>query len=78
MTNTFRDCPGCRHRSEFVSIHPGPEGCPDVSSGICPEWFCTACGAGLLLEVPPGPRDLAADLAAARARSSLESLDRVA
>lgn len=71
MTNAFHDCPGCRSRREFASIHPGPEQCPDVSSGICPEWFCTACGAGLLLGVPPGLRELVI-------ASSLESLDQVA
>lgn len=65
MTNTFRDCPGCRCPREFVSIHPDPEGCPDVSSGICPEWFCTACGTGLLIEVP-------------HVLASTEPLDRVA
>ncbi len=68
MINTFRDCPGCRLPREFAQIHPGPERCPDVRDGVCPEWFCTSCGAGLLLDLP----------LAVLANTGAGSLDRVA
>ncbi len=74
MINAFRDCPGCRCRREFTQLHPGPERCPDVGSGICPEWVCTDCGAAVLVDLVPA----AAAFAAARAGSPLGSLDRVA
>jgi hypothetical protein len=67
MINTFRDCPGCGDSREFVQLHPDPEHCPDVASGHCPEWFCPACGGGLLLDLVP-----------VLSRGSLGSLDRVA
>ena len=54
-TDAFRDCPGCGCSREFVQLHPEPERCPDVRGGRCPEWFCTACGASLLIELVPGP-----------------------
>ncbi|HET9898047.1 MAG TPA: hypothetical protein VFQ44_24210 [Streptosporangiaceae bacterium] len=69
MNNTFRDCPGCRCRREFIQIHPDPGRCPDVSTGICPEWVCTDCGAALLIDLAP---------AAAAPAGSLGSLERVA
>jgi hypothetical protein len=53
MNNTFRDCPGCGSFREFVQLHAEPEHCPDVPSGRCPEWFCTACGSSLLLDLVP-------------------------
>jgi len=51
VINVFLDCPGCGQLREFVQAHPDPERCPDVPSGCCPEWFCSACGSSLLLDL---------------------------
>ncbi|HUD37422.1 MAG TPA: hypothetical protein VMR14_11025 [Streptosporangiaceae bacterium] len=67
MINTYRDCAGCGYPREFAQVHPDPEQCPDVPDGRCPEWFCTGCGASLLIDVVP-----------ARRAGSIGSLDRVA
>jgi hypothetical protein len=74
MTSAYRDCPSCGIPNEFAQLHPDPERCPDVASGRCPEWFCTGCGTGLMVELLP----VSLDIAAARAGGSLGSLDRVA
>jgi hypothetical protein len=66
MINAFRDCPGCGHSREFAQLHPDPERCPDVPGGRCPEWFCTACGSSLLIDLAPP------------AGGSIGTLDRVA
>ena len=74
MTSAYRNCPSCGTPNEFAQLHPDPERCPDVPSGRCPEWFCTACGAGLMVELLP----VSLDIANARAGGSIGSLDRVA
>lgn len=54
MIDMFRDCPDCGTQREF-SQHHGEAGlCPDSADGSCPEWFCLACGAGLLIGLLPG------------------------
>jgi hypothetical protein len=73
MTTSFRDCPLCGVPSDFAQLHPEPERCPDVLSGRCPEWFCTGCGTGLMLELAPVSLEIAA-----RANGSIGTLDRVA
>jgi len=46
MTQPLGNCPGCGTDEPFEQIHPGQ--CPDVA-GECPEWTCTACGAGFVM-----------------------------
>jgi hypothetical protein len=46
MTQPLGNCPGCGTDEPFEQIHPGQ--CPDVA-GECPEWTCTACGAGVIM-----------------------------
>jgi hypothetical protein len=48
-------CADCRDIKTFAQVHPGPESCIDGSGGICPEWYCVACGAAVLLSVLPAP-----------------------
>lgn len=62
MIDAYRDCPGCGAPREFAQLHPEPERCPDVAGGRCPEWFCTDCGASLLLELLPSRLGQRADL----------------
>ena len=73
MTDIVRDCPGCDTAREFSQIHGGPGRCPDSRDGSCPEWFCTACGAAVLVGVPATGRSLTAS-----AHSAAGRLDRVA
>jgi len=73
MTSTLRDCPSCGCPHEFAQVHPNPERCPDVPGGQCPEWFCTGCGTGLMVELVPVSLEVAA-----RTNGSIGSLDRVA
>ena len=74
MTDQFLHCPGCGSTHEFVQVHPRLEPCPDSAGGGCPEWFCTGCGAALLLGLPPARRRPAA----VGARTTAGRLDRVA
>ena len=62
MTDEFRYCPGCGSQCEFVQVHPPHGRCPDSAGAGCPEWFCTACGAALLIEVPAWARQAAGRL----------------
>jgi len=75
MTDDFRHCPGCGSKREFVQVHPRQARCPDGAAGGCPEWFCTACGAALLIGLLPRARGR---LVGARARQAAGHLDRVA
>ena len=45
------NCPGCGGDEPFERIHPGE--CPDADGG-CPEWACTACGAGVIMGTTSG------------------------
>lgn len=49
-------CPGCREAGAFTQVHPDPGSCFGASDGICPEWYCIACGAAFLLGLHPAPR----------------------
>lgn len=51
MTDEIRDCPDCGLRNEFTQVHAAPGRCPDTADGQCPEWYCTGCGAGMLISV---------------------------
>jgi hypothetical protein len=51
-----RDCPDCRETGAFAQAHPDPGSCSDASDGICPEWYCIACGAAVLLGTLPAQR----------------------
>jgi hypothetical protein len=46
MTQPLGNCPGCGADEPFEQVHAGV--CPDVA-GECPEWACTACGAGVIM-----------------------------
>jgi hypothetical protein len=46
MTQPLKNCPGCGADEPFEQVHLGA--CPDVA-GECPEWACTACGAGVIM-----------------------------
>ena len=46
MTQPLGNCPGCGADEPFEQVHEGA--CPDVA-GECPEWACTACGAGVIM-----------------------------
>jgi hypothetical protein len=73
MIDDFLDCPSCGSKREFLQVHARLGRCPD-SAGGCPEWFCTACGAALLIRVLP----VRGSLAAASASRAAGQLDRVA
>ncbi len=46
-------CPDCRETGTFAQVHSGQGRCLDASDGICPEWYCIACGAAVLLGILP-------------------------
>jgi hypothetical protein len=73
MTDDFLDCPSSGSKREFLQVHARVTRCPDSGDG-CPEWFCAACGAALLIRLPPARRELTA----ASARHAAGLLDRVA
>jgi hypothetical protein len=53
-----RYCPDCG-RSQSFEQHHGPAGwCPDTADRYCPEWYCLACGAALLIGAFPVEADL--------------------
>ncbi len=47
MSQPLGNCPGCGGAEPFEQIHPGH--CPDAYGAECPEWACTACGAGVIM-----------------------------
>jgi hypothetical protein len=74
MTQPLGNCPGCGGDEPFEQVHPGmhvDERCPDAS-GECPEWVCSACGAGVFMgTVIIGTS--AADVVPAPARQSVRA-----
>jgi len=52
MSEPLGNCPGCGGGKAFEQIHL--TGCPDADGGECPEWACTACGAGVIMGTLPG------------------------
>jgi hypothetical protein len=49
MIQEIRHCPGCGWDEFFQQCHAAAGTCPDSPDGDCPEWFCTDCGAALLI-----------------------------
>ncbi len=49
-------CPDCRATGAFAPVHPDLGRCFDASDGICPDWYCIACGAAFLLGLHPALR----------------------
>ncbi len=47
MTRPLGNCPGCGGDEPFEQVHVNGE-CPDTD-GDCPEWACSACGAGVFM-----------------------------
>jgi hypothetical protein len=57
MVETIKFCPDCGGDRPFEQHHGTAGSCPDAPDGYCAEWFCTGCGAALLIGLPPGPAD---------------------
>ena len=49
-------CPDCRETGTFIQVHSDPGRCLDAPDGMCPEWYCLACGAAVLLGSVPAQR----------------------
>jgi len=49
MVETTRHCPDCGLARLFQQHHPAGGGCPDSPDGCCAEWYCTGCGAAILI-----------------------------
>jgi hypothetical protein len=47
MTQPLGNCPGCGGDEPFEQVH-ADAWCPDAD-GECPEWVCSACGAGVFM-----------------------------
>ena len=52
MSPMFHRCEDCGGERLFGQPHETPGSCPDSADGLCPEWWCTDCGAALLVTVP--------------------------
>ncbi len=61
MIELIRPCPDCASDQPFALGHAEPGSCPDAPDGECPEFWCTACGAALLIGLLPAPVAAAAD-----------------
>jgi hypothetical protein len=70
MGPMFRQCEDCGGARLFEQSHEAPGGCPDALDGLCPEWFCTECGAAVLAVASPFPAEPAAEPAAVPGASS--------
>jgi len=51
MVETIRHCGDCGRERLFQQHHPVAGSCPDSPDGCCAEWYCTGCGAAMLIEV---------------------------
>jgi len=51
MTQPFGNCPGCGGDEPFEQVH-ADDRCPDTGDE-CPEWVCSACGAGVFMGILP-------------------------
>ncbi len=47
MTQPLGNCPGCGGDEPFEQVHADGR-CPDTGDE-CPEWACSACGAGVFM-----------------------------
>ena len=52
MSPMFHRCEDCGGERLFGQPHEAPGSCPDSADGLCPEWWCTDCGAALLATFP--------------------------
>lgn len=69
-------CLDCRDIKAFAQAHPHPGTGLDGSEGICPEWYCMACGAAVLLSIlPAAGQSLAAAELTRRARVTVHGDD---
>ena len=77
MTQPLGNCPGCGGDEPFEPVHADVR-CPD-SGGECPEWVCSACGAGVFMGTmiigitPPVADQVRAGAAAVPARRSVRA-----
>jgi hypothetical protein len=69
-------CPDCGGNRQFEQHHGAAGRCPDTPDRCCPEWYCLACGAALLIGAVPAVADAVA--LAAVAGHTAEIRDRVA
>ena len=60
MSPMFHPCADCGGERLFEQRHDAPGSCPDSPGGLCPEWWCTECGAALLATFAPAPAEPAA------------------
>ena len=49
MIQVIRHCSDCGGDRLVEQYHAAVGSCPDAPDGDCPEWFCTECGAALLI-----------------------------
>ena len=59
MTQVIRHCPDCGWDRFFGQHHAAAGSCPDSPDGDCPEWYCTDCGAAMLIGLDSTLRDAA-------------------
>ena len=56
MTDIIRHCPDCGRDRSLEQHHGSALWCPDTADSSCPEWYCSGCGAALLIgDVPISP-----------------------
>jgi hypothetical protein len=60
MTEIITYCPSCGWDTPLAQLHGLPGGCPDVTDGNCPEWYCLSCGTAMILGALPAPDELSA------------------
>jgi ribosomal protein S27AE len=61
MTKIIRHCPDCGEERLFAQHHSVAGWCPDALGSGCPEWYCLACGAALLIGTDPALSGRVAD-----------------
>ena len=73
MTQPLGNCPGCGGDEPFEQVHANDR-CPDTG-GECPEWACSACGAGVFMGTVSTGTPLAGvgEAASAPARQSVRA-----
>ena len=74
MTQPLGNCPGCGGDEPFEQVHADEPCCPDAD-GECPEWVCSACGAGVFMGtvIMGTPTAGAGDVASVPARQSVRA-----
>ena len=59
MTDIIRHCPDCGRDRSLEQHHDSALWCPDTADSCCPEWYCSGCGAALLIGSVPISAELA-------------------